>query len=760
MTVKDACATRVALAGGLAIAAAAAAAPAIAADAQPTLAEVVVTATKRSENVQDVPVSVSVQSGQTLLDRGQSQLADYASYIPGFIVSNEGSPGLTAVTLRGISTITSTSAVGTYLDDTPVGASSGWVNASTTMLDLLPYDLDRLEVLMGPQGTLYGAGAMGGLIKYVMKAPSTTEYEATVGAEGFSIDGGGTLGFGVSGRVSLPVISNVLGVSLSVFDRHSPGWMTNLGTDQNHTNDAEQWGGRIAVQWTPTDTLSVKLSAMQSTINSHDVGLKQFTTSSPVANTGTALLINPEKPLPDGTENVSFLAPYNQRLSYYSATVDWNAGPFDVISATSWSSQRSANNADETQQIGPLLGYVGGSGPGIAEFIGDFGLDKWTQEFRLVSPQGKTVDWLFGVFYTYEASTNSQYGEAFNFNRTPMAGLPAPVGFFDAALPEKYDEYAAFGDVTWNVTDKLSVTGGGRYAKNDQDWNTTVAPGPLVNEVGLFHVGTHEGVGTWMADVEYHFVPDTMGYLRAASGYRPGGPNSPIAGIPQIIGSDSLVNYEVGFKSTFLDKRAVIDMALFHIDWKNMQLIATTENGDLSYGANGGKAVSQGIEFAGTYSPVEGLVLGVNYAYTDSHLTSVIPQASYLETGYQLAGVPKQSFSVTANYEWPLTPTWKASVGGGYRYIGEEYLSVVESASPASTPSVLQPGYSVVDLNAHIRNEHLTIKAYVKNLTNNDALTAVSENGGVVINGLTGNKEVITSYLQPRTVGVGVDYRF
>jgi iron complex outermembrane receptor protein len=734
---------------------------ALAQSTAPELAEIVVTATKRVENIQDVPVSVSVESGAAMLERGQSSLLDYAAYMPGFNVSNGGQAGTSSVQLRGISTQSATAAVGTYIDDTPIGGSAGWVSSSTTTLDLLPYDLDRLEVLRGPQGTLYGAGAMGGLIKYVMKSPSLTQPEATVGAELSDTDGAGRLGYAYSARVSDPLVDNILGVSLSLFDKQAPGWMTNLGTGQRDTNDTSRYGGRAAVLWTPTQDLTIKLSAMASNINAEDGAIRQFTTSQPVPNTGSALIISPQSPLPDGTENVRFLSPYTQRLQYYSASVDWDVRLVDLISATSYSSQRSFAQQDFTQQLGGLLGYIGGTGPGIANADYDFGLDKLTQEFRVVSKKGQTVDWMLGAFTTHENSTNYQYGNAFTTNGAPMPGLLPPDGFFYASLPEIYDEYAGFGDMTVKVTDQFILDAGARYAHNDQDWNAISAPGPLVNESGTFHVGTHEGVFTWMAGAEYHFAPDNMLYVRAATGYRPGGPNSPIKGVPPADGSDSLINYELGLKSTFLDHRAQVDMALFRIDWKDIQLTATNAQ-NLSFDANGGKATSQGVEFAGTYRPIDALTLGFNEAYTDAHLTSVIPQASYLLTGYQLPLVPKESFSVTVDYEWNLSGEWSTHLGGAYRYVGAEWLGIVESNSPVSTPAVQAPSYSAVDLNASLRNNHLTFKAYVRNLANKDSLTGPSNFNQtlVVANGTTGNQQVFSSYLQPRTVGLGVDYNF
>jgi iron complex outermembrane receptor protein len=721
-----------------------------------SLVEIVVTANKREENVQNVASSVSVETGEKLIERGQTGLADYAAYMPGFNVSSQGTPGQSSVELRGISTGTSTSAIGTYLDDVPMGATSGWVNAATTLLDMLPYDLERLEVLRGPQGTLYGAGSMGGLIKYVLKAPSTTNLEATVGAETNHIDGTGSAGYAAQARVNIPVIEHALGVSVSVFGRREPGFMQNDFNGERDTNESKMYGARVAALWTPTDTLSVKLQALTQNIEARDAALRQFASS--VSVSGSALVVAPTDPLPKYHESIAFGAPYDQRIDLYQATVDWNPGPVSVVSATSYSSQRSYYQVDGSYALGPYLGLFGGPGPGLLAYEGFFGLDKITQELRVLSPQDSTIEWLAGVFVTHENSTNTQGYVPYNLNYTPMTGAIAFPNFFYATLPEQYDEYAGFADITWHVTDAFSLGAGGRYAHNDQNDNWFVQPGPLVNETGDVHLASHEGVFTWMADARYQFSKDLMIYFRVATGYRPGGPNSPIAGIPQTVGADKLINYELGVKSQFLDHKATINAAIYRIDWHDIQLIATKNS--LSFFANGGKSVSQGLELQATYSPISALTFGFNAAYTDAHLTSVIPESNYLLTGYQLPNVPKQSYSLTADYTVPITSAWKAHVGGGYRYLSPQWLALVESPGPSSTPTVRAPGYSVFDLNVSLRNDHLTFKAYVRNVANNDAAVNGSVQGLVTTSGATGNQQVLEAFLPPRTIGVGVDYNF
>lgn len=733
-----------------------------AAAAQPddqVLQEIVVTANKRVENMQDVAAAVSVESGEQLMQRGLKSLVDYAGDIPGLNIVGNGSPGQTSVEIRGISSNTRTSAVGTYLDDTPIGSSAGWALGSSTLLDMLPYDLERIEVLRGPQGTLYGEGAMGGLIKYVLKTPSTTDFDAEVGGSLGAIDGAANAGYSLRARVNTPVIPDVLGVSLSAFGQQTPGYMDNTFTGQRDTNRDREYGGRLAALWRPASSLSVKFTALAQVIEADDSAFRQFASTTPAPNAGNALLVTPQNPLPDLTENVAFPASYEQHLYYTAATVDWNLAPFDFVSATSWSKQISLLLNDTTPQYGVLVPYIGGTGPGLAVSIDNFGLNKFTQEFRLVSPKGNALEWMAGVFATRERSFHFFNLPAFTPQYQPEPGIPSPPGIFDAAYPESFDEYAAFGNLTWNITDAFSLTGGARYAYNNQHILFDILPAPAWPPPRKQYtpIDTHEGVPTWMGSAQYRFSGNVMGYARVASGYRTGGPNSPLPNVPLTYKSDTLINYELGLKSTFLENRALVDVAVYRIDWKNIQLTAVSNPGDYNYETNGGKAVSQGIELQTQYSPIRGLTLHLNGNYTDAHLTSVIPASSFLLTGYQLAHVPKGSVSAAADYDFALVSGWRAQLGGAYRYVGPQFAGIVESASSVSTPTYQTAGYSVFDLNAGVRREHVNIRLNVRNLANNRALLA---GGQLRTNGLTGNSDILGTFLQPRTVELGVDYSF
>jgi iron complex outermembrane recepter protein len=718
------------------------------------LDEIIVTATKRTENLQDIPLPVSVETSAQLVAAGYTNLVDYASNIPSLNVGSLGTPGQSQVSMRGISSTSAVSAIGVYVDDVPMGSSNGWANGSTTLLDMMPYDLDRIEALRGPQGTLYGEGAMGGIIKYVLKTPSTTQFEANVGAETSTIDGARELGYTVRARVNMPVISDVLGVSVSVFDKVTPGFMYNEYTGEQNTNRDQEYGGRVAALWTPSSTVSVKITGLTQEIQANNTYSAQFAGYKTISAPGGPLELTPTDRLPASTENIAFLSPFTQHLNFSSATVNWNAAPFDVTSSTSYSSQRSTHILDESPTIGAILGSLGAAGPGLATFNGEFGLNKFSQEIRLSSRQGTTFDWLAGVFYTQEQSFNNQAYTAYNYDFQPIP--PYPMQLYYAAIPSTFKESAAFGNLTWRPIDDFDVTVGGRYAHSLQAFNDYVYPTGAFGLPGYTHAAFDENVFTWLATAEYHFDKNTMMYVRAATGYRPGGLQA-VAGA-QTYNSDSLINYELGLKSTFLDGKIRTNLAAFRIDWKDIQLNAITPE-NINYIANGGRAVSQGFEIETLYSPIHELTLGINAAYTDAELKSVIANADYLMTGYQLPFVPKETVSVTADYEWPLIGRWTARVGGAYRYTGWQYLGTVESASsPASFPTVRIPGYSVTDLHSSIQEDHLTFSFYVHNLANSRALTGAGFTP--TTNSLTGAQAVNITDLQPRTLGLGVDYAF
>jgi iron complex outermembrane recepter protein len=719
------------------------------------LEEIVVTATKRTENLQNVAESVSVISGAALQEQSRAQLSDYLAYTPGVSVSTTGSPGQSSITIRGISPLASNSKVATYIDETPLGSSGIWAQSGGLTLDLLPFDLDRLEVLRGPQGTLYGASSMGGLLKYVLTTPDTTAFSGAFAVDGSGIQGAGKPGETVMAHVNLPVLQDTLATSLSGFYKYTPGFIDDAYTGARDTNDLRQYGGRVGLFWKPADNLTVKLNGLWQTTESADDALESF------ANPTVAPTVATQPSLVSGgtgfgplTANKAFAQPFSDRIKFYSGTVDWDLGFADLVSATSWSRLSSEQTLDETLAFGEFPTELG-LPSGLSNAVLQFDLRKLTQELRLTSPQSDVVSWQIGGFYTDERQSNVQVVNAFDATYQPIDAF-APHLLY-ASMPTTYREYAMFGDVTWKIASAFDVTGGVRYSKNKQDFDTTQS-GILLGQaqsppVTLPPVPSSEDNTTWMANARYHFSSDVMTYFRAATGYAPGGANTPYPGVPQAtVGAERLTSYEVGLKSEFFERRALLDVAVFHIDWKDIQLNALL-NG-ISYSTNGGGARSDGIELSSSYSPVQGLTFGLNTAYTDARLTSLNPDVSTpFILGAQLQNVPKWTVSGTADYGWKLASNWTAHVGGGVRWTGEE----TGAEQAAGLPYFALPGNTVVDANGSIASGPWTFRIFANNLTNSRAYSF----GLLDQSAVTGSiRQIDYSLIQPRTVGAGIVVRF
>ena len=705
-----------------------------------TIAEIVVTAQKRAENLQEVPTSVSVFGEAQLTRLHATQLNDFAAYLPGVSITSGGGPGQTTITLRGIAPVGPAAVVGTYIDETPLGASSHYARATEFGLDLMPYDVERVEVLRGPQGTLYGAGSMGGLLKYVMRDPSTEGFEFRAGVEGFDVTGADDMGWGARAGVNAP-LGETAAFRASGYMQNTPGYVDNPSTGEENENELEQTGGRAAFLWRVSETLSVELGGTWQRIDSDDNGTMRL----------SLLGVDPIRAESD-IGDLKNAHPLQQRfqkdLDYYSATVDWNLGWGQFVSASSYSTMHTLQQTDATEIFGTLYPLLtGGAIPaGLADFTVTLDLDKWTQEFRLASSAANAIEWRIGAFYTEEESDNLQLV-------TPMdmqgQVIPAFAPYLAIAqLPTDYSELAVFGDVTFKFSDSFDLIAGLRWAANDQQFRQISGGAilPVTDTPGE----SEEEVLTYMLSPRWRVSDDTMAYLRVASGYRPGGPNAVVLNLPPTVDSDELVNYEAGLKTQFNDGRALFNAAVFFIDWSDIQQVRTF--GGVGGLGNAGDAESMGVEVESLFSVGTGLRLGLNLAYTDSTLVSN-PEPLDNRVGVQLPNVPKWSGAVTADYDFTMLGGREAHIGAGWRYVDEQQSQVVTNTDSLS---YLRPDYDVLDLNADVTFDAVTLRLFVKNLTDERAYTG----GGTIVNGLNIPVRVDVNVLQPRTVGLSLDVQF
>jgi len=697
---------------------------------EPETRDVIVTAQKRSESIQAVPQAVTAVGGKLLADTHVTSLTDIGAYVPGLQVDSGGSPGQTTISIRGVAPVGPGATVATYIDDTPLGSSSAHAGGAAFMLDLLPYDLERLEVLRGPQGTLYGASSMGGLVKYVLTSPSLTSSRVQVGVTGTTMAHSGDLGYGVRGLISGPLVDGQLAATASFALEQTPGFIDNPLLKTKDQNGYQQISGRLGVLWQPAPSLTIKLNALYNRIRSDG-------NASVALNTGLQPIVG------RWSDNNLRPQPFESEVKYFSGTLNYDFSGAQLVSATSYSDTKTHQVIDETYIFGiayPLIGFPAGTSQSHYRLH----LKKFTQEVRLQSAPGANVEWLIGGFFDDERASNFQRPDALAANGTPLPFDP----IFDASLPTAYTEYAVFGGLTFHLWDKFELAGGGRYSRNNQTFSE-IATSALIGDQKLLDQKSRDGVFTYSASAKYRFTNRVMAYARIASGYQPGGPNIAFGAAPPTFKPDTLVNYEVGIKSQFLGDLVLLDLAAFHIDWSDIQLTAST--GGISYLSNGGTAKSEGFEGNITLRPAAGLQFDGTIAYINAVLTQDALSIGGLK-GDHLPYIPAWSGSVRASYTMPVSGTWKANFGAGLRLVDKRRSQV--DHSPLAFPV---GGYAALDLNLGLTSDRYTFRVFAKNVTDTHAYLSYN----VLQNGLTDDvSQILATALQPRVIGLAFDAKF
>ena len=728
---------------------------------------VVVTANKREENVREVGASITVIGERQLENSGAVSLSDYAAYIPGMQVQNDGSPGLTRVSLRGISALSSGATVATYIDDVPVGSSGIYQDASGLMLDLLPYDISRVEVLRGPQGTLYGAGAIGGLLKYVTRAPDVAGEETRLGFGLRSVQGGGQA-WNARFGASLPLKEDRLGLRMSFARNGIPGFTDNAVDGRRDINRGDQIGARTALAW-DGDAFDLGLSVLHQRTRSDD-------------RAGVALDADTLRPVSGEQTDLAWQPrPFSKDLTLVSLSMDWDLGWGNFISATGWSQTDTLDQIDSTSQFGEVADLLLGlPEPGSSFVRYNFNLDKITQEFRLQSSSGGRFEWMLGGFYTREQARQGQLAWLGQRDGSP---LPAPYDEMFGTLaiidlPSTYKEYAVFANGSWRFSDRFKLDLGLRQARNDQ-WFSQNVPTGILAPIGESPGESSEDVFTWSLSPQFKLSDGTLLYARVATGYQPGGPNVALPGIPPQVDSSMLDSYEIGIKSQFLDRRVTLDVSAFRIDWEDIQ-VATSFNG-IGGLVNGGEATSQGVELSSLFSITDALTLGLNGAYTDATLKNdfaptVVPQDGFdviLWTGLandRMPYSPKVSWTATAEYAFTTPGGLSGQVGGGLRWVGTRLNDTTElqRITAAGDPdTLLAPdqitaplrlgSYRSLDLYAGIGRGSWELRAYINNATGEDAWLTMDPVAGA-LSGATARVAAVP--IQPRTYGLELDLRF
>jgi iron complex outermembrane recepter protein len=749
------------------------------------LQEVVVTAQKREERLHDVPMGVTAITADDLQKQQLVSLDDLASKVPGLSLTDI-QPGITRLTLRGENVGGVGSTVTTYIDDTPFGSSNALANGFGFTGDFDTWDLQRVEVLRGPQGTLYGAGSEGGLLKYVTNPPDPTKFAAAAQGGGEDVAHGDGAGSG-KGMINVP-IGTAAAFRLSGYYEGLPGWVDDPSLGEKNINQGYRAGIRAALLVNFTDSVSLRLNAFGQDL--HTDG----TPYTDVVGAGNLPLTPPANQLEPQNGNFNQQRFINEPTDFdyriYSGTLNWNIGWGTFTSITSYGTTDENGLSDVTSSpAAPGTGATGTFGnvvtsllplvpppppagatsvAGLAE-TEVINIKKWTQEFRLASSAAQTLEWQVGAFYTHESSTLAQTLPVFYIPTQVYAPLPASLGgpsLENADLDALYKEWAGFAQVTYHFNPQWDLALGGRWSENKQSANeavTGVLPTLQGTPQQLTSGNSTDTDGTYSIAPRWHINPDTMAYARIASGYRPGGPNdlpfNAPASVPRSYQADKTTNYELGIRSDLLDKRLSIDVAAFLVDWKQIQLfefIQVAGTPGFGINANGGTARTKGLEWTLGLTPVTGLTFTLTGAYVDAYLTSPAPDAGGND-GDQLPYVPKWSTSLDGAYTWRAFGDYNAFAGATWSYVGSRFndFSTTAGATGALEPNPRPdlPSYNAVDLRAGLENGRWTFELYGKN---------VGDTRGIAyyVNSGTPNYGGAVSYVQPRTLGALVTVRF
>lgn len=728
---------------------------------------IIVTAQKRSEVLTDVPMSITVLGGE-LLERQQIyNFEDLVTMVPGLSLDSD-ERGASRITLRGINTGGVASTIGVYVDDVPFGSSTALANGGVLSGDFDTFDLARIEVLRGPQGTLYGASSLGGTLRYITNPPNTEEFELRGQASVDTVEGGGA-GYAVTGVVNMPVSDNVA-IRASGFYRYDDGFIDSIGNNpipsltdplnpavagtrvEQDINSVDVFGGRIAALFEISDDVSLQLGMFAQNIES----------DAPNYVDGDPSTL---EPVGGGNIRSRYQLDFNDvEYRVYSANLDWDFGPFALQSITSYATSEQDFHDDIAANTGLLGGLPVASL--TTAFFGDpvtrplsgilqqvTSTDKFTQELRLVSDDSDTFEWIVGLYYTQEDSQINPQNLYPVESGTETIASDLPL-IAEVTVISDYEEYATFANATWHVAPRFDLSFGGRFSDNDQTASQTLEIG-LIGAVQDFDAASSsESPFTWSLSPRFALSDNASVYVRVATGFRPGGPNvlptGAPAGTPTFYDSDTLTSYEVGFKADSPGGMFSIDMSGYFLDWEDVQLLVIV-NG-LGINGNGGTAESKGFEFAATARPTDGLDLSFNWSYTDAYLTQDTDPAIGGFKGDPLSFIPKWTFGFGADYSWSLAGDSTAYVGGNVAYVGERFQGFGDLAPDGSLRKV--DAYSTVNVRGGVDFGQWYLEVYAKNLADEQGVNSVLGEGNLP-NGAVG-----LSLIRPRTYGLSFGFRY
>ena len=714
--------------------------------AGPGIEEIVVTANKRQQSERSLAGAVTAVTRERLDEAGASNFSEYLSLSPG-VNFNSGTPGYSVIAIRGVSSDTIPSltqtAVGTYYDDIPLTDPG----TPIAVPDIDAFDAERIEVLRGPQGALYGSSSLGGAVNYIPRSPDADRFGFNAQAFGdlkknSSLGGGGRL------MANLPLWRDVAGLRVVGYYTHTPGYIDNIGLEREESNSSTTRGGRAILGLTPTPDSRLTLTALMQQTHAVDAGYV-------------------DKSLGDLKKNTTQLEPSeNQiKLGALRYELDTEYGDWTLIGGHQEKDSdlsfdaKNALGLTATGQLAPLVLTQGGDVKG------------YSGELRYVSPAWERFDFLAGASYAnrdenFEVILDSQdlaqVAEALR-ERLAQFGITLP-GVIDGATTVfgehariEAPETALFIDGNLHITDTVKLAAGGRYYHNRID-SHVLARGLLVlpgggTEYRRDNSQSARGFNPKIT-LSWQATPDLLLYTLYSRGYRLGGPNlapsTPLTPTPLFYDSDEVRNYEIGIKTTWLDGKLNADLTGFWIDWTGIPLLLTDRLQLFKYIDNVGDARSRGVEASLAVRPLSFLTARSSLTWLDARLLNDFDPNNGLppaEEGDRLPGAP----------EWTVTNSLVGAWTGSTYMPSLALIHRYESASATnlSFPDVKKGGYHTLDARATLRLGMFTVAAYGRNLTDVRGTTASNN-----YKQPTGTVTELRYITPPRSFGIELSYAF
>ena len=721
------------------------------------LQEVVITAEHFKSTVQSTPMSITAYTGAQLKAAGITSLNELGYQTPGISENNRG-PGQTEYEMRGISSSGGTSpTVGFYLDNVPLTAPAEALNGKVDV-DPNLYDLNRVEVLRGPQGTLYGAGSMGGTIRLFTNAPNPNAASASAQLIGSDTKGGGG-NYSADLMMNLPIIRHKLAVRIVGTNAYTSGWInrivlnpfpleTNGGLTRGDVLSARvqavhpnvNWerldSFRVAMRWEPSDNLTITPTLFYQKLNQ---GAPNYVDQPPGISYEAHY------------QPFNIAEPYKDNFALYVLPIRYRFHSIRVSSITGFY-QRNTNLTNDTSEIGQdfleaILGVPNVSyseaGPLLA-YETDH-TRQFSQEVRLSASAGP-LRWVIGGFYqNYVARTNIA-------TTTPgpiVAQLLGTPSYFYLTFKNFLRQYAGYGNVSYKLG-QFRVGVGARYYSYEGDVHELEGGGLITGPAPpLSYVLPNGNSGaTPSVTVAYQPTHHATAYIRIAKGFRPGGVNTPpaITCNPYSLtyGPDSVWSYAAGEKLRLLDDKLVVNSSGYYEDWRGVQQMIEERCGQ-TYTANAGNAHIVGGDLEATWMIMPGLTFSTATGYTHAYVTSVEPGASF-SVGQEVEDVPRWTDTSSIAYIRPLNDNLSLTLRATDVYVGSQ-------TDVAYQPSRLPP-WNVVNLRAGLLMSHdISVTLFANNVANRLAYLADVEEISFEVPSI--NRAVTN---QPRTIGIDVTY--